>query len=467
MLSNDEAVARFKEILSSKEGWQILKDSQFVGHIATFMAWALRASQFASERALQEYFLSTALNRSSISARAEDKGYMPRVPAPSSGNIQIKNNGANLVEIPALQAFQSNKGIPYIIKYPIAVQPGETVQTTIYQLYVETVVSTVSEALPFIEILFNQALTPSIHQVDVYVNEDGSGYVQWALAERLMNTLSDTPAYDLFYSHNGQIGIRFGNGVFGKIPAASSSVKCVLWLTSGNTVLLENLKLLVSGSVLDVNGQLATLEIKTTTQVSGGSATEETEELRRNLMYWPLYNDNFVWNEDYAFFVKRKITGILWLRVWGEAEAEQQAGQKSVDFINSIFISAYKTGEANLQTLITDAFASVKLFNRRIQWVAPVFVSFSLSITGLIYRKYTAEQVTTVVINALTSAYGKDSSSRRDIFSVKDVYQIITGTGYFNDAGAKFSVAVTGPTETAKLHEMLCVGSISCSLGYV
>jgi len=149
MLSNDEAVARFKEILSSKEGWQILKDSQFVSHLATFMAWALKSAQYDSERALQEFFLSTALNRSSISARAEDKGYLPRLPVPSSGGIRIKNSGVNQVEIPALQTFQSNKGIPYLIKYPVVIPSGGTFDTTVYQLSIVTIVRTVSEVTPF------------------------------------------------------------------------------------------------------------------------------------------------------------------------------------------------------------------------------------------------------------------------------------------------------------------------------
>jgi len=468
MLSNDEAVARFKEILSSKEGWQILKDSQFVSHLATFMAWGLKSAQYDSERSLQEFFLSTALNRSSISARAEDKGYLPRLSAPSYGGVRIRNAGANQVEIPALQAFQSNKGIPYLIKYPVVIPSGETFDTTIYQLSIETVIGTVSEAIPFFEILFDQSLTLSIHQVDVYVDEqDGSGYVQWAMARRLMNTLPESMAYDLFYSHNGQIGVRFGNGTFGKIPAESSSIKCVLWVTEGDTILLDNLMLQVSGSLLDVNGQQAMLEVKTISQISGGSSTEGTEEFRRNLMYWPLYNDDFVWSEDYAFFIKRKIPGILWIKVWGEAEAEIESGSKSIDNINSIFISAYKPGETALQEQVVQTLESVKLFNKWIRWVDPVFVSFTLSITGNIHRKYSTEHVTSAIRDALSSAYGKDSARRVDAFRIKDAYKIVNDTGYFSESMAKFSITVTGPTETAKLREMLCVGTISCSLGYL
>jgi len=297
--------------------------------------------------------------------------------------------------------------------------------------------------------------------------QDGSGYVQWALAKRLMNTLPDTKAYDLFYSHNGNIGVRFGNGTFGKIPAASSSVKCVLWITNGDTILLENLLLQASGSVLDVNGQQSILEIKTTSQISGGSATEDTEEFRRNLIYWPLYNEEFVWGEDYAFFIKRKIPGILWIKVWGEAEAEIEIGQKSIDNINSIFVCAYKPGETALQEHVVQTLESVKLFNKWIRWVDPVFVSFTLSITGNIHRKYTAEHVSSVVKAALLSAYGKDSARRMDMFRIKDAYKIVGDTGYFSESMARFSITVAGPTETAKLCEMLCVGTISCSLGYI
>jgi len=56
VLSNDEAIAKFKEIIGSAETWQNLKDSQFVNHMAIFQTWALRDAQYRAERAIQVVF---------------------------------------------------------------------------------------------------------------------------------------------------------------------------------------------------------------------------------------------------------------------------------------------------------------------------------------------------------------------------------------------------------------------------
>ncbi len=42
-----------------------------------------------------------------------------------------------------------------------------------------------------------------------------------------------------FYHVSDQIGIRFGNATFGKIPPVDSTVRIDLKYTEGNTLLLE------------------------------------------------------------------------------------------------------------------------------------------------------------------------------------------------------------------------------------
>jgi len=466
MLSNDEAVAQFKEILGSKEGWRYLKDSQFFSHLSTFQAWALRSAQFDAERTLQEFFLSTALNRSSISAQAEDKGYLPRTPFPSFGGIQVKNNGVNPVTIPIYQGFQSNIGLQYLIKYPITILSGQSAEATCYQL-TRTVVSTVvPETTPFFEILFDISLTASIHQVDVDISDE-SGFVTWSLSRQLRNAGPASTVYDLFYSHDGQIGVRFGNGIFGKKPEASNTVRCTLWLTSGDTTLLESLPLLPIGTVTDSMGVQASIDIKTITKITGGFGGESTEELRKNLMYWPLYNDNLVWLEDYEFFLRRQIPEIRWLKVWGEKEAEAEAGFSNAGNINSIFVSAYIHGAVDTEARIVSVFNAIKLYNRRIRWVAPEFVTANITLAGKISRQRTIENVSSDITDALSAAYGKDSATRRDRILIKDVYQIVSDTKNFGDSGASFAVTVSGTTQTEKLKQMLCLGTISFALEYL
>jgi len=440
VLSNDEAIAKFKEIIGSAETWQNLKDSQFVNHMAIFQTWALRDAQYRAERAIQEFFLSTALNQSSIQAQAEDKNYVPRSPVPSSGTIRITNKGASYsVSLLGGQAFTSNKGIDYLILNPVTIAASGYADVTAYQAKKVTVETDVTESLPFLEILFDASLAGTIYQIDVSVDD-----VQWTLARMFQNVAADDLAYDEIYTHLGQRGVRFGNNIFGKQPEAGSHITCTLWTTSGQTTLLTGQTLSVSGTVLDSNGSTASLDIRTTTAVSGGVSGETQEELRKNLIYWPLYQDQLVWKEDYEFFIRRQFPAVLWVNVWGETEAEQEAGELRFEFINKIFVSAYAESGADLSDEIIAALNACRMMNRRFEWVAPDIRAFTVSVSGSVHRKHDIATVIAQIQETLALYYDIDSRSRIDggIF-IKDIYQRINDTGYFGDGGY-FTVSLAG-----------------------
>jgi len=393
-----------------------------------------------AERALQEFFLSTALNRSSILAHAEDKNYVPRPPVPSFGTIRITNKGTSYsVSLLGGQAFKSGRSVDYLILNPVTIAPLGYTDQPVYQSAKVIVDQDVTSSTAFMEILFDSALADKIYQVDVYVDD-----VQWTLARMFQNVAADDLVYDEIFTHLGQRGIRFGNNVFGKQPEADSHIECVLWTTDGQTSLLTGQTLSVSGTVLDSNGGTASLDIRTTTAVSGGVSGETQEELRKNLIYWPLYQDQLVWKEDYEFFIRRQFPSVLWVNVWGETEAEQEAGELKFEFINKIFVSAYAESGVDLSDEIIAALNACRMMNRRFEWVAPDIRDFTVLVSGAVHRKHDITTVTAQIQETLALYYDIDSRSRTDgnIF-IKDIYQHINDTGYFGDGGY-FTVSLAG-----------------------
>ncbi len=142
-------------------------------------------------------------------------------------------------------------------------------------------------------------------------------------------------------------------------------------------------------------------------------------------------------------------------------------GAPNLGFINSIFVSAYIKGASDTETQVLNAFNAVKLYNRRIRWIEPEFVTANIAITGKIHRSRTIENVSGTVSAALDAAYGKDSASRKSQLLIKDVYQVIAGTGLFDEDGAAFSVSTSGATQAEKMKQMLCLGTVTFSLEYI
>ena len=465
MITKEEAIQKFKDILLIKPAWKILSKSQFVNHLAIFVSWVLREALWRVERTFQEHFLSTALNDASVMAHAEDRDYIPRKRTPSEGSGTITNNGAGIVYLPIHSPFSSDADIDYAIDRALSLSAGVTAVVEFIQKSIMEVIHTVTEEKAFYEILFDESLdetlTPDqaakICYYDIYVDMgEGLGYELWTCSHLFQNTYEGDQTYDEFYTHAGLMGIRFGNDYVGTILPVGALVKIALQLTNGDTSLAEGQSLYPVGEIVDSLGQVVDLTAITTEAVTDGQDKETISEMRQNLRYWAVYNEKLVWRDDYIFFIKRAIDDILWIKVWGEEEAEAIHGPH-FEYINKIFISAYAEDRPELETEVMTALFDVHILNRKFEWVDPIFSTFHLSISGKVARTAIISDVQAAIIEALTENYGKDSTDRFSEVLVKDFYQIINATGYFASIGAYFEVSHAGTIEPAELNEMVCI----------
>lgn len=461
MILNEEAYQRLKDLLAASSSWQDLTDSQLVEHLSIFFGLTVEDANFKVERARQEAFVGTAINRSSITAFVEDREYIPRKPSPASGTISIVNNSQNSITLIRGREFLSETQRTYTLQETVVIAAGATATAPVKQLKKQTITHTVTEKKPFYEIKLDRDLTSSIVSVDVYVDDDGRGDVYWKYYRLLQNTYSTTKAWDEFYSFTDQIGVRFGNGTFGAMPAVNAKVTINLLLTDGATVLMPRQQLYPMLEVLDSAGNTASIEVKATTQIMGGTNAEDTEEIRRNLHYWPVYNERLVWDQDYTYFIRRRFPEIVFVKAWGEEEAEKMYGF-NFNHINKIYICAY-ANRTGVQADVMAALAEVPKMNRKFEWVDPVHVEFSLTITGKVLSDRSIPSVVVDIKTVLDKYYGKNSLSRRDKNLISEIYEAIYSTGHFNkDTGAYFEAVPSGEVSPDLIFWMPSIDLDAC-----
>lgn len=475
MLTVEAAVAKFRAILDGFPAWDRLKKSQFITHVAVFCSYALRAALWAVDRAEQEFFLSTAVSRWSIWAHAEDRNYLPRKPRPSTGEISIQNLqnfGANTVNVPAYTVFYSTSGgssNQYTNLSPVSLPAGTIFPyIAVSQIISKEIFFTVDVAKPFYQMFIPREYSATCTSFEVWVKDNNGDYAQWTYARRFRNSMLMT-IFDEFYSHTDQIGIRFGNGEFGEILTEGTEIKVVLWLTNGDTKLLVGQQLSLNAPILDELGYPATLKMLVTTEISGGDGQEDIESARTNMLYHDL-SDDLVWEQDYASYLRRKVSGLTWCVVYGEQEAEAITGP-SVMNINKIFVSAYKvSGDINaLPAQVISALGKKNPFGKVFEWVDPVYQYFTVAVTGKVPRGFNILEVNKTIHDAMLSAYGHNSLTRADQIFVNDIYAAVEATGYFMDQKAYFSVAVTGSVTPQAVNRMvgINIGESTFEVGYL
>lgn len=214
----DDAKKAFIRIAKSKPSLEGVADGQLIDMIGTHIGLAAEAAFYNAERLFQESYLSTALNRTSILASSYDRNYVPRKPKPSSGSIRIVNKTDVDKSFPAGAILISEDQVKYESTMPSVIKGGHNTLVSVLQVERETLTFSVDNPTPFYEIKLESEKSRRVHGIKIWVN----GYL-WDKSILFRNTNQMSNAWVEFYTPLDELGVRFGNGIFGKIPEVDST----------------------------------------------------------------------------------------------------------------------------------------------------------------------------------------------------------------------------------------------------
>lgn len=433
MSDNKKFKAEFEAIITKHSWWARLQGSQFVSMISTFVGQMVTNARSVAERCLQEAHLSTATKRSSILAAAEDKGYIGRKIMPSTGTAKITNLTDSVLSLPRETPLISSAAVEYITINAIEIPARATVNVPVSQLVLRTFRVPVVQEKKFLEAILPKDVTAKTHKVEVYVSPPNGGAELWEKRYMFRRTGDRDKCYAELYKSTDQLGIRFGDGINGKIPSAGSDITLKAWTTEGDTTLIDNQTLEITGSLAYLNDFM---EIKTLTPIVGGAKAESDEETRAGALYVTPFDNQIVWDDDYSHFIKQNVANIIWVVAWGEQEQEKQAGAPSLDYINKIFISAYSTKleQAQLSEIIVELLSGTDYLNKRYQYVPAKDRPFKITITGTATGDKDLVQVKKVIKESIAAIYGrKPTLERPKEILEKEVNALVKGLNLLHD----------------------------------
>lgn len=408
-MNQQQVQEAFDNITSKKSWWQRFTGSQFAQGISLFVGQVVYVVIQAAEKALGEAFLSTATKRSSILALAEDKAYRGLPITPSFGTVTVKNKSDRTLNLPANMHVISRNQLVYLFPDPMTLAAGAEKEAKILQYELVEVSKKVTAEVQFMSVLLPKDITAKASKVDVYIDENGRR-VKWEKSFMFRASNSESRIYTEFYRPTEQLGIRFGNGINGKIPPAGSTITLHVWCTDGETMLLDGQTL----TPIDGAEDLADLvTITTKTPITGGAPAESTEATRMGAMYCTPYDNQIVWDSDYRHFIKTHIGGLAWLNVWGEAEEEESTGIMDVANINSIFISGHKPSltQQALEEEIWSLLDTIPdKLNKHFKYRQAKYVPFTINLTGRCATHLKPEEVKAKLIAALNDRFGLDAN---------------------------------------------------------
>jgi hypothetical protein len=475
-LSIIDLLEKFNAILKSNKWWSRFVNSQFVQMMSVFGAQIIYVAQSYASRALTEGFISTATQRSSILAAAEDRGYVGRFVQASSGTVAITNKSTDTITLPAGGEILTSDQTPLALVSSIEIPPGETVTSlSVIQYEAVSITFDVDTETPFLNLLLSRDLTAEVSELTVSVI-DQNGESQWIYNPLFRMSRNDSKDYMLVYKPTEQLGVLFGDGSMGMMPPAGSTVRIDTKASLGDFTLAQGQKLEAAGNIAKY---VDLLDISTDSIISGGGGMETTEETRNRAQYFVPFDEQVIWGGDYRHFVQQVVTGTSWLNVWGEAVQEKITGF-NVRNINRIFFCGHKPGVSQIK-LAEEIMAALKNvpneLNKHFEYVPTRELPFTLLFTGKAKKNVLIDDATNMLKLALETNFGPDSPSFSDQLQsdddsqqvyaqvkVKDIWRVIESLELF----ISYDVETINMADAVLMNDFvfLDVGNSNISITY-
>lgn len=463
-MSIQDLLDKFNGLLQANDWWKKFTNSQFIQMMSVFGAQIIYAAQSTAERGLAEGFISTATKRSSILAAAEDRNYTGHFITPSWGSVSITNKTDESIQLPIYAEFLSLPQLPYVTTDVITIPAGATVIVdNVKQMERVAVSDVIDAAAPFYTVMLPRDVTAETVSMDVYVTQD-EDKVQWENNPLFRLSRGDSTHYVMVYRPTEQLGVRFGDGSIGAMPATGSVVDLDVWCSQGDTTLTQGQKLTPAGNISDLSNKI---EVVTTTPITGGSGFESTEETRNRAQYYVAYDEQVVWGGDYKFFLNRTVPGMSWISAWGEQEQEKSTGLKSLANINTIFFCGHKPGytQAELETLILTAIEAIpNELNKNFRYVQTNEEPFTISLKAVAKKNVIISDATDAVKKALLAKFGRDATTFGDSYQsdveagkqfaqvqIKDIWSVIEKLDLF----LSYEVETQNMKEALQLNDFI------------
>ncbi|HFF9481027.1 TPA: baseplate protein [Serratia marcescens] len=457
-MTSQEILEKFTALIQQNVWWSRFVNSQFMKMLAIMLSQIIYAAQTAAEKALTEGFISTATKRSSILAGAEDRGYVARQIMPSYGTSSVTNKTQIQQSLPIYADLISDEQKRYMLVEPLVLKPGETrhgVPTK--QLEREQLIFDVENETEFLSFTLTKAMTKRCVSIEVSVTDNGVAR-RWEENPQFRLSNKNSLHYVKFYRPTEQIGIRFGDGSIGKMPAGGEQVILDVWLSDGDITLVQGQTLTPYAGSSDLSGKI---EVKTETPITNGAGYETTEETRNRAQYFTAYDGQVVWGADYKFYLRTQIPNISWINAWGEKEQEKSTGVHSLKNINTVFFCGHKKGltQEQMESVVLSTFQDIpNELNKNFVYVKTNERPFTINVTGVVKKNEVIVDAEKKIRDELEARAGRDSSNfERDEsgefarVSHNEVWAIIQSTGLLS----KFKLEILNMSEAAALNDFI------------
>lgn len=254
--------------------------------LVELLAYVADLSSFTQDRIAEEVFLATARRYDSVLRFARSVGYVPRSARAATAVLKSANLPSSVVVnggiVPAGSFIEGLNGLRYEVAAETSIPPGSSIATVPVkegQSFTETYTPTKASSQTF------TTLRGVVEDAswEVWVGDVNDPENRWTQVANVLFESSPTNTFEVFFSTEGKLSIRFGNGNSGAIPNQTITLRYrttsgLAGNTAANTIKGTFRVEVLLGSIVE------SLAVSNSDNAAtGGQDRESVEELRVNI----------------------------------------------------------------------------------------------------------------------------------------------------------------------------------------
>jgi len=370
------------------------------------------------DRTLNEAYLDTAVQRSSLLAIARLLGYNPTPLRSATAVLTLNNTAASPLTVPKGSRFYATNlvaGLPYNIYFETADDvmipvgsPGVAVVNVTQGVTTSTESLGTSDGSPAqTYALFNPNVAAG--SVVVEVNETGT-YVPWRTVDHVVDFGPSDPVVEVYEDADGLTYVRFGDGISGRVPSVGAAIRVTYRVCDGA---LGN----VAASAINASvGALPGLTaVSNGTAAVGGADRETDESIRWNTPRALRAINRAVTTDDYA---------ALALQVSGVGKTSAQLTAPGAITVYVAPTAAVAPGPT-LKDAVAAYLADKQMVGTVVSVADPTYVPLDVSATIFVQPNFRQDHVQTMVTLAIQAALAFDQVLFQDVIVPVDILSAI------------------------------------------
>lgn len=397
--------------------WKDTYESGTGQMLIEFYAYIANLMLFYLERRVEESYINTAQNKSSILNLVRLINYSPKRVTSSIGTLQFSiTPTSKRIFIPQYTECQTTNAVKFLTIQDITIEPNQS----------SNVVAGIQGELVELEFAGDDSVDREINISDTLIENDAhTRYrpfysfrilvdgVEWTKVSSFLSSNNTDTHYKLKAELNDTLTIVFGDDVNGKAPESGSTIQIKYIRSSGSSgnVYETDKVITLNSTIYNEDEEEVTVTVTNSTTCAGGDDAEDMEEIRAEAPNVFATGDRLVITDDFIAFIIN-YESVADVNVWGENEENPP----NYDMFNTvrlcILLDSWNHPPNTFKAALSDDLYDKSLKTVKYEYIEADILDVIVTVDTIVRKGYSLSQTQSDIEDAISAHFVLGSTTK-------------------------------------------------------